>query len=301
MAWPLRLIAPILAMWCAAATAAETYSPEMLRGSATQAPDLVFPAEPSPLSWMSTPRMALYKPDGPGPFPALVLYHQCGGLGQSGKKPNASMLDWARQAVAKGYVTLMVDALEPRSVDTVCFGPKNGVTIARGVKDAFQAAEYLRRFDFVDKNKVALAGYSWGAMIGLLATSRNWSDALGDGQRFNAVVSMYPGCFTIRPRQGQPFDMVQDDLDRPLLVLTGGQDTETPARDCRDRLEPARAAGAPVELHHYPDATHCWDCAQLDGFSKTDVRGNAVSYRYDAAITRDSAERMFDFLGRVLK
>ena len=41
------------------------------------AKDLEFPAKPSRLSFSSTPEMALYKPDGRGPFPAVVLHHQC--------------------------------------------------------------------------------------------------------------------------------------------------------------------------------------------------------------------------------
>src|SRR5207245_5063938 len=46
--------------------------------AAAQAPDLNFPKAPSPLP--AVPRMGLFKPNGVGPFPALVLHHQCGGL-----------------------------------------------------------------------------------------------------------------------------------------------------------------------------------------------------------------------------
>src|SRR3977135_4109829 len=55
-------------------------APSPLLSAASQAKDLDFPAEPSGIS-SSTPRMALYKPEGAGPFPALVLQHQCSGLG----------------------------------------------------------------------------------------------------------------------------------------------------------------------------------------------------------------------------
>jgi dienelactone hydrolase len=51
-----------------------------------------------------------------------------------------------------------------------------------------------------------------------------------------------------------------------------------------------------VEWHVYPETTHCWDCRQLDAFSKVDVRGNRVTYRYNEEVTRDSARRMFEFL-----
>jgi len=287
-----------LFLFGAAAALAQTAATRLL-GAASQAKDLQFPAEPSRLSSFSSPRMALYKPEGAGPFPALVLHHQCGGLGNL-RWQNAAMLGWAKEAVARGYVALLIDSLGPRGADTVCFGPRNGVNFPRGVKDALQAAEHLRKFDFVDKKRIALAGYSWGAMIGVLASGKQWADALGAGERFAAVVSFYPGCFTIKPAVGDPFEIVNADIDQPLLVMMGEKDTETPAADCVSRLEPLRAAGAPIELHLYPEATHCWDCENLNGFSKVDVRGNNVTYRYDKGVTQDSARRMFEFLEKNL-
>lgn len=260
--------------------------------------DLQFPAAPVAFSAIDKPQMALFKPEGAGPFPALVLLHQCGGLGA--RKPNESMLTWAKEAVARGYVALLVDSLGPRSVDSVCYGPKGGVIFSRGVKDALQAAEHLQKFDFVDKKRIALAGYSWGAMVGVLASSARWSGNALPGTRFAATVAFYPGCFNIRPPTTAAYEIVQPDIDRPLLVLMGQQDNETPAEECVAKLGAAKVAGAPVEWHVYPQATHCWDCRHLDGFSKTDVRGNSVVYRYGAADTADSLQRMFQFLDRTM-
>ena len=84
-------------------------------------------------------------------------------------------------------------------------------------------------------------------------------------------------------------------IDIPLLVLAGGKDVETPAQECVEHLEPLRVQGQPVVTHAYEDATHCWDCKNLNGFSKTDIRGTKVTYRYDAEATRDAEERMFAF------
>lgn len=267
--------------------------------SATIAKDLEFPTQVSTFSFFSSPGLALYKPEGPGPFPALVLMHQCGGLvGGNGKWQNLSMLGWAKEAVARGYVALLVDSLGPRAVDTVCYGPKGGVNFARGVRDALQAAEHLRKQDFVDKNRVALAGYSWGAMVAVLASSKEWGTALNNGQRFDAAVSFYPGCFTIRPPTSAPYEILRNDIDRPLLVMMGDKDNETPPSECLPRLEQAKAAGAPVEWHLYQDATHCWDCENLDTFRKVDVRGNSIVYYYNKDVTKDSANRMFSFIER---
>jgi dienelactone hydrolase len=288
----------LVSLFSSSATLAQVTA-EQLRRASSQAGDLDFPAEPSRLSSFSSPRMALYKPEGQGPFPALVLHHQCGGLGNP-RWQNVSMLNWAKEALARGYVVLLIDSLGPRNVETVCMGPRGGVNFMRGVKDALQAAEHLQKFDFVDKKRIALAGYSWGAMVGVLASSKQWGTTLSAGERFAAVVSFYPGCFMIRPPAASSYEIVNADIDRPLLVLMGEKDTETPPTECVSKLETARAAGAPVEWHVYPGITHCWDCENLNGFSKVDFRGNQVVYYYDKSATQDSARRMFDFLQRTL-
>jgi len=285
----------LLVFW--SSTAVAQIPDERLRNSASQAKDLVFPAEPSNLSFFSTPRMAIYKPEGAGPFPAVVLFHQCGGLASpSGKWQNLSILNWAKEAVKRGYVAFVVDGFSQRGVDSVCFGPKNGVNLARSTKDALQAAEHLRTFSFVDKQRVGFAGFSDGAMVGILASGGHWARVLGPGEPFAAVVSFYPGCSTIKPAAGRPYEVVNADIGRPLLVLMADKDNETPPQDCVARLEPLKAGGAPVEWHIYPGVTHCWDCENKHGDSKIDSRGNRVVYYYDKQATLDSARRMFDFL-----
>jgi len=280
------------------AIAAAQTRDERILAAASQARDLDLPRAPSPLP--AVPRMGLFKPDGAGPFPALVLHHQCAGLGR-GRLPNASMLEWTRQGIDRGYVVLLLDSLSERGVDTVCMGPKNGVNPHRGARDALQAAAQLRRLDFVDRKRVAHAGFSWGAMVGLLANTALYQSSFGTGDGFNAHVSFYPGCFTIRPAKGRPFEIVRPDIRRAHMVLMGEKDTETPAAECVAKLSAAKAKGAPVAWHVYPDTTHCWDCKQLDGRSKTDIRGNHVVYRYDAKVTADSAKRTFEFLDRTLR
>jgi dienelactone hydrolase len=272
--------------------------PERILAAASQAGDLVFPPAPTPLP-SDRPRMGLYKPDGPGPFPGIVLHHQCSGL-VIPRGVNVTVLHWAREIVERGYAVLLIDSLGPRDVDTVCMGPKGGVNLFRGVRDALQAAEHLRKFDFVDPKRVAQVGFSWGAIIGLMSASRSLRSALRSERGFAAIVSHYPGCFTVTSPQGGTFEIVNADIDRPILALLGDRDTETPADECMSKLGAANSTGAPVQWHLFADATHCWDCENLDGFSKISFRGAPVTYRYDRAIATEAGNRMFEFLDRTL-
>jgi dienelactone hydrolase len=94
-------------------------------------------------------------------------------------------------------------------------------------------------------------------MVGLLAASTHYVDALKAGSGFAAVASLYPGCIRITPQQRPPFDLVNEDVSRPLLVLMGDADTETPAQECLDKLAVLKRGGAPVEWHLYAGTTHC--------------------------------------------
>lgn len=137
----------------------------------------------------------------------------------------------------------------------------------------FSAFPYFEQFEFVDKERIALAGFSWGAMVAVFASRDIWAARLSPGPRFAAAVAFYPSCATIRPPSGNAYEVVSTDIDRPLLVLMGEKDVETPPAECVPKLEAAKASTAPVEWHVYPDKTHCCDCRNLDGVSKVDIRG----------------------------
>jgi len=267
-------------------------------GIATQAKDLILPSSPSVAATVNGSRMALLKPDGPGPFPAIVLHHQCAGLRTLDGKPNRSMGEWARAAIQHGYVALLIDSLDQRGVASVCEGSKNGVNFPRGVRDAMQAADYLRTLPYIDKKRIAHVGFSWGAMVALIGGSKELREVLPGSQGFEAAVALYPGRLTTRPSNGAPpFEIVRNSIDHPLLVLMGDKDVETPADECVRKLQAAKEAGAPVEWYVFRDATHCWDCDHLNGTSRT-RRGINIVYRFNPGITEEAKRRVFEFLER---
>src|SRR5258706_9940246 len=66
---------------------------------------------------MSVPATTI-KPDGDGPFPAVVVMHDCSGLGpRSGGAPGR----WAQELVRRGYVVILPDSFATRGFpDGVC-------------------------------------------------------------------------------------------------------------------------------------------------------------------------------------
>jgi len=266
--------------------------------AATRADDLTFPTEATPFS-VTNPRMGLYKPSGDGPFPAIVLAPHCNGLGSLSGYPNLSIGRWGREMLDRGYVVLLIDSQGARGVDSTCIEPKASVYHIRGALDVLQATLHLSSLAYVDKRRIAAVGFSWGAMANLLAASRSNQSALRTDTAFAAFVSVYPLCATFLLSQGRPYEIVNRDIDRPGLVLMGGDDFEAPPNLCVSKLEAAAWQGASVEWHVFPHATHCWDCAHLDGYSKVDFRGTRVEYRFDSDVTAETKRRIFGFLDEV--
>ena len=92
----------------------------------------------------------LVKPDGPGPFPALVLLHGCHGV-------SPQVYAWGRRLADRGYVAFVVDSFGPRKEPADCKDdPSPGATpnTAR-FDDAIGALRYLQSRPFVIPERVA--------------------------------------------------------------------------------------------------------------------------------------------------
>jgi dienelactone hydrolase len=215
----------------------------------------------------------LIKPDGDGPFPAVVIVHDCSGLGP---RSSGAPMRWAVELLQHGYVILIPDSFSPRGfADGVCFIPgKQSVSVNGFVRaaDAYGALATLRALPYVDGKRVGIMGGSHGGSTTLAAMYMpiDANDPLTEAKRdgFAAAVALYPGCgprfgawSTSKPGNFGPVtghSGVYQPI-APLLILTGEKDDWTPAEPCRWLADASRAAGHPVEIKIYPGAHHSFD------------------------------------------
>src|SRR5437762_10357646 len=158
----------------------------------------------------------LFKPDGAGPFPVVVLLHGCGGI-----RPH--FVQWARAIRDMGYVALLVDSFRPRGITNICADSQTMASMTTDrVADAYGALRYLKGVPFVDGDRVALMGWSHGGWTTLEAMApRHYR---GSPDQFRAAIAFYPYCR----------DALTGPFRAPLLVLIGGSDDWTPAKKCED-------------------------------------------------------------------
>ena len=213
----------------------------------------------------------LSKPEGGGPFPAVVYLHGCGGLSKSTRDDIAGLMTgW-------GYVTLAVDSFATRGLTHSCDNLMSG---REG--DALAALRHLSALSFVDPQRIAVMGSSQGAIVALqLASTRPNFFAIPDDLKFKAVVAYYPEC-----------SFATEELTLPTVILIGELDDWTPAADCERWMARRAGKGAPVRLVVYPGAYHGFDNPNWgDGLR---VFGHWI--KYDADATQRSVTEMRDFL-----
>ena len=259
---------------------------------------LQMPAEARESAPPDEPPLALYKPAGPGPFPAVVLDPTCAGV-------QDQIGDWARVLLKAGYAVFVLDRFTQRNVR---FGenckPPPPINTSESTLDAYLVLEHLAAQPFIDRERVALVGFSWGAMVGLLAARKDIAEILPRKHRelrYRAIASLYPHCYlpSVRSAAGTvAVEWLGPETDRPLLVLMGEKDEETPPRFCLPRLEALKAKGAPVDWEVYPDTTHGWDIRRANGYAAPTFFGTTHTYLYNESSKRAAQERVLRFLAK---
>jgi dienelactone hydrolase len=165
------------------------------------------------------------------------------------------------------------------------------------VQDAYDSKAYLAGLPFVDRNRVAVAGWSHGGALTIASVSpRNylvWANinmtyttlARKPEAPFRAAVAFYPWICLAQ----------LSDSEAPLLILTGESDVVAPVAFLKANM-PSEKTPYEVILKVYPGASHTFDSEGLDTVTPAGFR-----FKYDPAATADAAVQAKDFLAKHLK
>jgi len=197
----------------------------------------------------------LFRPSGPGPFPAVIALHGCAGLYAHGGDLTSRHRDWAERFVQQGYVVLMPDSFSARGADEIC--SKKPQPIRPGyerARDVYGALQYLQSLPFVRPDAVALFGWSNGGMAVLAAVASHTHARPADlAHDFRVAIAFYPGCRPTLQRADWAPPIA------PLHILIGELDDWTPAAECSELAQRQQRSGAPIDLVVYPGAYHDFD------------------------------------------
>ena len=208
----------------------------------------------------------LFKPgDPPAKLPAVVMMHGGAGAYSSlakGKYDSATLSSrhkaWGELLARNGYAALMVDdfgavgfpsgfagtsADRPAAIDPVDFRPLH----------AYGALEFLQTRADVNPTRVALLGWSHGAIATLAAMA---DDKPGNMRKlgFTAGVALYPDCGLKKRFEKDGYNPYN-----PVRVFMGTADEKVSPELCQTFVDGSKAAGNDIALRMFEGATHSYD------------------------------------------
>ena len=168
---------------------------------------------------------ALFKPEGKGPFPAIIYMSGCAGLSiPPDMAQQKAVID---HYVAQGKAVLILNSLTPRGTpNEVCDRTAEMSIYMHRADDAYSAQKALAAMPDIDGKRIFLQGYSHGANAATLAVNPKVVQEHG-GNVFAGVIAYYPYCVN---------DMA---FAAPTIILDGTRTTgRRPPFAKRLRIDP---------------------------------------------------------------
>lgn len=231
----------------------------------------------------------LRMPEGTGPVrAAMILSH--GSAGAGGRQSRM-----AEHLVQQGIAAFTLDHFGPRGI-TSTVRDQLRLTEQTMAVDLFAAAALLATHPRIPADRIGAMGWSKGATAVTLAAVDRVATFAGAPPLASAV-AFYPFC---------GFDLGDEPLASPLLLLLGGADDWTPAPPCENLVANWQSRGAPAEVLTFPDAPHGFDSRLF----VTVPIGRAITVRdrspacvldldpAGSAVTLDGRHRLTDFDAR---
>ena len=209
----------------------------------------------------------LAKPNGDGPFPAVVLAPGCGGFHDQYSPPVFDR--YRKRLVDDGFVVVNVDFTKGHDIPT-CYSDKLLITQDEYSTDILNAVTDLKKNGFVDPARIHLLGWSYGggSVLNALAVADEQPNA-----RIKSVVAYYPYCDAVRPWK----------LPVPVLVLRGDADDIAPFGLCMQAVQGA-LDNKSMRVVVYPGALHSFDQFTVPQPVKNDLG----TFGYNEAATKNA-------------
>jgi dienelactone hydrolase len=197
-----------------------------------------------------TLKAVIYKPEGAGPFPAVIAMHDCGGLKNPTGRIASKYREWAQLLVHDGFVVLFPESYGSRGLGNQCSVRNRAVhPELELVEDANASRRWLIQQPDVKAEHISLLGWSNGASS-VLWTVRP-QRKVDDKPDFRSAVAFYPVC--------RRLESTAWSARIPTLILIGDADDVTSPRDCEHMVAGAKGRSARITIMVYPGALHEFD------------------------------------------
>jgi len=214
----------------------------------------------------------LYTPDGPGPYPGILLLHTSAGL-------KGADIAYAKQLVSQNYVVLVPAFMAAYGI-TGRTRQNTFTTFADPIYADFVAAlDMMARQPKVAGRKLGAIGFSNGGYFAM------WFAATNKVAAGVAYYGAFNGAGTDRGLNR--FHAAFTETSAPVLILHGTGDDTVPLTVAENLVSIAKAAGSPYEAQIYKGAWHQFE--------------RVGSGSENAAAAADAWPRTLAFFGKYLQ
>ena len=236
----------------------------------------------------------LYKPDGDGPFPAVIALHGCGGLAGHSEPVLPRYRDWAEQLLKAGTAVLLPDSYGSRELGPQCRVGERRVRARRErVADILASRQWLVQQPWAARDRISLLGWANGGSALLWAVRPQLSLRNAEPD-FRSAIAFYPNCGA---SSGLGWS-----ARVPTLLLIGAKDDVNSPVACRQMVDGAHGRSALARIVVYPGAYHDFDRANLPvhALAGTSDAASPESGHLgtDAEARADSQKRVAEWLAR---
>lgn len=190
------------------------------------------------------------------PTPGIVMLHGCGGLFKKSGKMSDRTRAWINLFKAEGWALLLPDSFGPRGHRYLCKSKDRPVT-PEGHRqfDALGALRFMQNQPGIDPKRIALIGWSNGAMTGLHHVMKGGPSAPKEGTGdYITSVLFYPGCKAIGKTHAGYISRF------PTLIQHGSKDNWTLPKPCKRLVERSQfQSKGLMEIDIYHGAAHGFD------------------------------------------
>jgi dienelactone hydrolase len=193
-------------------------------------------------------RIPATPPPGTAKLPAVILVHGSGGM-------SAGTDRWANELVGMGIAVFLLDSFAGRGiVNTV--SDQTQLSSVGMMVDAYRALTVLSAHPRIDRDRIAVMGFSKGAVAAVYSAVERFHKMYGEGVAFAAHIGLYTPC-NVAYRDD---DKV---TKKPLRLFHGIADDYVAIGPCRTYVQRLKKAGADAALTEYPNALHAYDNPSL--------------------------------------
>jgi dienelactone hydrolase len=178
-------------------------------------------------------------------LPAVVLVHGSSGIGPA-------VAGWAHELTGAGFAVFLLDSFSGRGITSTVENQTLLSHLAMMV-DAWRALAVLAAHPRIDRNRIAIMGFSKGAVAAVYSAMDRFRKMHRPADvAFAAHIGLYTPCGT---------SFLEDDKvgKSPIRLFHGIADDWVPIGPCRLYVDRLKKAGADVKLTEYPDAVHAYD------------------------------------------